>query len=188
MTKPFTVLIDLDSTTYDLLTPTLAWVKSTYDLNLAPSDIKVWGWDKEYKADLYSMWKQPGVFYSLKVFPHAKTAIKKVHEWGIRQIFFGALVDGPHVAWDKLRAVDRDFPYIGKRGVIFTGKDKDLIRGDMLIDDGPHNIESFESTGGATVLARMQPIEYNLDCKSDYIMTDWRQYPEIVLAEVKKRG
>lgn len=185
-TKPFTVLLDLDSTCYDLLTPTLAWVNSTKGLKLTPKDIKEWQWGKTLGVDLYEFWAQEGIFYNLKVFPHAKTALQKVYDWGIRQIFFSTLVDGPYVAWGKIQAIARDFPYL-QRDFLLTGKHKDIAQGDMLVDDGPHNLESFASIGGSTVLARLQETGYNLACPADYCMTDWRQYPEIVAKEMSKR-
>lgn len=187
-TRPFTVLIDLDSTAYDLLTPTLAWVNAEKGLSLQPADIKEWQWGKALDVDLYSFWAQEGLFYSLKPFPHCKAALQKVKDWGVRQIFFSTLVDGPYVAWDKLRAVDRDFPFIGKRGVLLTGQHKDIANGDMLVDDGAHNIEAFKEVG-TTVLVNLQGTKYSDACTAhDYLMTDWREYPEIVLQEVRKRG
>lgn len=187
MTRPFTVLIDLDSTTYDLLTPTLNWVNLTKGLELTPSDIKEWQWGKPLGVDLYSFWNQPGLFYDLKPFPHAKEALLKLRNWDVRQIFFSTLVDGPTVAWDKIRAVDRDFPFIGRRNILLTGQHKDIACADILVDDGPHNLAAFEGNG-VTVLANLQGVGYTKGCKSDYVMTDWRQYPEIVLQELRKRG
>jgi 5'(3')-deoxyribonucleotidase len=195
MTIPFTVLVDLDSTCYDLLTPTLAWVNATKGLNLTPQDIKEWQWGKALGVNLYDFWAQEGVFYNLKPFRHCKSALQRVNDWGVRQIFFSTLVDGPHVAWDKLRAIERDFPFIGKHNVLLTGHYKDIGRGDLLVDDGPHNIEAFDQFDyQSTVLAYLQPTGYNAGHEAtsykcpNYIMTDWRQYPEIVAKEMQKRG
>jgi 5'(3')-deoxyribonucleotidase len=187
MTTPFTVLIDLDSTVYDLLTPTLTWVNAQKGLNLTPADIKEWQWGKKLGVDLYEFWAREGIFYNLKPFHHCKTALKKVDNWGVRQVFFSTLVDGPHVAWDKLRAIERDFPFIGKRNILFTGHYKDIGRGDVLVDDGAHNLEAFKAVGGTTVQARFDGVSIPA-CISDYCITDWRQYPEIVMKELNKRG
>lgn len=187
MNKQFTVLVDLDSTIYDLLTPTLAWVNATKGLKLTPQDIKEWQWGKVLGVDLYEFWAQEGIFYNLKPFPHAKWALQKVQDWGIRQIFFSTLVDGPHVAWDKIRSIARDFPFL-QRDFLLTGKHKDITNGDLLVDDGPHNLDVFKAAGGTTVLARLQDVGYNESCSRDWCMTDWRQYPEIVALEIQKRG
>jgi len=183
----FTVLVDLDSTVYDLLTPTLAWVNAHKGLNLTAQGIKEWQWGKPLGADLYQFWAQEGIFHNLKVFPHARSAMQKVHDWGVRQIFFSTLVDGPHVAWDKIRSIARDFPFL-QRDFLLTGKHKDITNGNMLVDDAPHNLDAFKATGGITVLARLQEVGYNESCQRDWCMTDWRQYPEIVAAELKKHG
>jgi 5'(3')-deoxyribonucleotidase len=182
----FTVLVDLDSTVYDLLTPTLAWVNKEKGLSLTPKDIKEWQWGKTLGVDLYKFWAREGIFYNLKPFPHAKSALQKVNDWGVRQIFFSTLVDGPFVAWDKIRAIARDFPFM-QRDFLLTGKHKDITNGNMLVDDGIHNIEAFKTHGGATVLARFDGVSIP-PCASDWCMNDWRQYPEIVALEMHKRG
>ncbi len=192
VSKPFTVLIDLDSTVYDILTPTLAWLKAERGINLALTDLTewhVWGTEKDTLKYAYSLWQTPGFFKNLKLFPHVKASLQKVADWGVQQLFASTLVAGPTVAWDKLQAIDRDFPFIGMCNVLLTGSGKGRFRGDMLVDDGPHNLDAFGAWDyTSTVLARLQEVGYNKNYSADYCLTDWRQYPEIVAQEMKKRG
>jgi 5'(3')-deoxyribonucleotidase len=181
MTKPFTVLIDLDSTVYDLLNPTLAWVNKIYNINLTPADIKNWHWDKDHKVDPYKFWAMEKTFLDLKPFQGARNAIQMVGGWGVRQVFFSTVVT-QYGAWEKFSAVDRDFPDVGRKNTLLTGGSKDLARGDMLIDDGPHNLTEFAAIGGLAVLADLYGAPY---CQAHGpvtdVMTHWKQYPDIVL-------
>ena len=185
MSKTFTVLLDLDSTVYDLLTPTLKWVNMVYKLDLTPADIKTWNWDKDHGVNPLLYWSTKYTFLNLKPFPGAQEAIKKVAMWGVRQIFFSTIVT-EHGAWEKFNAVDRDFPLIGRKNTLLTGGLKDLARGDMLVDDGPHNLVDFAATGGLAVLADLYGAPY---CQAHApvtdLMTQWKQYPEIVLTAMQ---
>jgi 5'(3')-deoxyribonucleotidase len=186
--KPLTVLIDLDSTVYDLISATLPWVNNKYGLNLTPQDLKEWSWYEPLGVNTHEFWHTEGVFLNLKPFPHVATALKKVNDWGIKQVFFSA-VGFKYAVPEKLQAIDRDFPFIGRKRALFTGGDKDLAIGDMLVDDGPHNNDLFKAGGGTTVIADLQGAPYTrLHTAPDYVMTDWRQYPDIIMQEVRKRG
>jgi len=192
----FTVLIDLDSTTYDILTPTFSYLKTRHNIVITPEKLKgFYDWPEDSLGMAYGYWSHEGFFSDLKPFSHAKSALYKVYNWGVRQLFVSTLVSGRTVAWDKGNAIDRDFPFIGRRNLLLTGHDKDIVRGDMLFDDALHNLEAFDQFDyQATVLARLQPTGYNEGYEAtyykypNYIMTDWRQYPDIVAEEMRKRG
>lgn len=188
MSRPFTVLIDLDSTVYNLWAPTFDKEKSRTGRDFTSKDITTWNWPYENDVDVQSYWNQRGFFLNLKPFPHSLMAIRKVEDWGIKQVFF-SVAGFKYGVEEKLAAINRDFPFISSSRALFTGGDKDLAYGDVLIDDGPHNHEVFETTGGVSVIADLQESPYcRLYKNAKYIMTDWRQYPEIILQEVRKRG
>jgi len=185
MNRPFTVLIDLDSTVYDIWTPVFALEQARSGRIFSGKDILSWNWPYENDVDVSKYWNTKNYFLNLKPYPHAIAAIRKVHDWGIKQVFL-TVAAFKYAMEEKMTAVDRDFPFIGHKKVLFTGGDKDLAYGDILVDDGPHNHESFESTGGVSVIAHLQNSPYCLSyTKHKYIMTDWQQYPEIIAKELK---
>lgn len=171
----FTVLLDMDSTVYDLLTPTLGYVKSFHGLDIKPSDIDVWRWDDKYKIKLNPFWNREGTYASLKTFPGTYDALKQVYELGIRQVFlsYGNFKYGT----EKFDRVEKDFPFIGAKNVLLTGGAKDLAVGDVLFDDAPHNLEPFK---GFKVLVDMHGAPYATYPQADAKMMDWKEYPGLV--------
>lgn len=176
--KSFIVLLDMDSTVYDLLTPTLEYVNRRHNKNLTPQDITEWRWDKKYDVRPYDFWNKQGTYKNIKPFPGAVEAIKTVHNMGIRQVFLSAA--NFKYGTEKFNAVDRDFPFISSKDTILTGGNKDIINGDILVDDGPHNIEAFAMTGRRTILANLHFAPYCQSSKTTAIMHDWRYYPELI--------
>jgi 5'(3')-deoxyribonucleotidase len=68
---------------------------------------------------------------------------------------YASVVTSPYSAarlwtFERLRWLERHFGF-SKYDVIFA-KRKYLVRGDVMIDDGPHNIEEFVNRGGRGVL------------------------------------
>ena len=51
----------------------------------------------------------------------------------------------PESCQDKCEFIDTYYPWIGSKNVVFCN-DKSIIKADYLIDDGPHNHESFTGT------------------------------------------
>lgn len=178
MAKQFIVLLDMDSTVYDLLTPTLDYIDRRYLLRLYPSNITEWRWDKKYNVDPAAFWNKPGTYLNLQPFADAIEAIRQVQEMGVRQVFLSSA--NFKYATEKFQAVDRDFPFIGSKDVILTGGNKDLVKGDVLVDDGPHNLKQFAQTGGRTVLANLHGAPYCCWPSANDAMTRWYQYPNII--------
>ncbi len=179
----FTIAIDLDSTVYDLLRPWINWYNEKYGDSLQPSDVTIWDWHKLLKPEcgtkIYSYLEKKGLFIELMPFPGASEAIRNVHDSGIRQVFATAC-DTKLGAWEKMQAIERDFPFIGKAGLI-VARDKSLVRADVLVDDGAHNIRAFQQTGGLTITADLYGAPHSrLDVAPDWFMTDWIQYPHII--------
>lgn len=165
------VLLDLDSTVYDLLTPTLLATPG-----VKPSDVVSWEFLK--KPEYFKVWNTEGFYLGLQPFPGAVEAIKKVHEMGIRQVFLSSA--NFKYGTEKFRAVDRDFPFIGAKDTLLTGGSKDLVKGDVLVDDGPHNLEEFSKCGGDTILANLYGAPYCKYPAATSEITNWSDYPILI--------
>jgi 5'-nucleotidase len=187
----FVVALDMDTTVYDLMTPWLAWYNDTWWDDLTPQDIEVWDTHlftvKECGASLYTYLDKKGTFLNLKPFEGAVEAIRTVHGWGVRQVFASTCTSLTG-AWEKQKAVDRDFPFIGHEEVLITGGSKDLVRADILFDDRPLNILNFGKSG-MTCLVDLQssPYCYEFQSSPDHVMRSWDEYPEIVATAMKFR-
>lgn len=173
------VLLDLDSTIYNLTDPTLAYLSKKVGHELNVSMIDDWEWYSRYGLHPEEFWNLEGTFLNLKPYPWAVEAITKVSHWGVRQVFFSTIISKCG-AWEKMQAVDRDFPFIGSRNLLMTGGVKDLARGDVLVDDGPHNLHEFIKAGGVGVLADMHGAPYCTFPSASATLRNWRDYPKLL--------
>jgi 5'-nucleotidase len=171
----FTVILDMDSTVYDLLSPTLDYVNDRYSLALGYKDVDVWRWDTKYNINLVDFWNTEGTYLDLEPFPHAIDAIKQVHDMGVKQIFLSS--GNFKYGTEKFAAVDRDFPFIGSKNTLLTGGNKEIVHGDLLFDDAAHNLEAFP---GGKVLVDMHQAPYCSYGFANAIMMDWRAYPSLI--------
>lgn len=179
----FTVALDMDSTIYDLMNPWLDWINKTFDEKRTIKDVTTWNFPMLFKCKErgFDFLDIPDMFLSLKPFPNAIEAVNKVREMGVRQVFVTTVSSvtkdsQKQSAWEKQQVIGRDFPW-AKKDVMITSGSKDLVRADMLVDDGPHNIEAFAATGGVTAKI---PYPYNVAAPADFVFDDWTLYPGIV--------
>lgn len=183
MGEQFTVLVDLDSVTYDLTTPWLDWYNREAGDNKTMADITEWEWGfvkPGWEKKIYEFLHIEGMFFNLAPFPGAGEALRAVHDMGIKQLF-ASTVSTKTGAYEKQMAVERDFPFIGKKRVLVTGGEK-AFKGDVLFDDGPHNRDAFD---GISVRVDLQGSPYTQLGRSDLSMTNWSQYPKLVLEAMR---
>lgn len=187
MMKPdekLSVLLDLDSTVYNLLHPWLDLVHQHFDERYDETFIDDWSWCKKTRAGakpVLDLLGTPGLFLNLKPFAGAIEAIREVAEWDDVEQYFASTIVGPTAAWEKMQAVDRDFDFMGgSKRLLMTGGIKAFV-GDALVDDAGHNLEEFAARGGIAVKANFHPqVTYAKDALCDAELTDWNDYPDLV--------
>jgi 5'-nucleotidase len=191
MKKKLTVLVDMDSITVDCLGP---WVAAYNEKIRAPTSpiLKVediTNWDMHTlvpeKFKIYDIISEPGFFRHLPPLPGALEGIKALIDAG-HDAFLLTAASG-NAPSDKAHWVLDTAPFLKDRMIITHGKTpKGLIRGDVIIDDGPHNLISFrESNPNAFVTG----IAYNYmtpkaRAVADFLVpfTDPEAWPKIVAA------
>ena len=132
------VLVDLDAIVFDFFTPLLNTYNQQTNENVELSQINQWDMTKCVKNGILinSIFKQPGFFRNLKPLPGAVKSL----EW-INSVFDTVIVSyavTPHSAQEKLEACEEWLPFIPRDNIII-GYRKELVKGDVLIDDGIHN-------------------------------------------------
>lgn len=159
--KKLTILVDLDSVLADLDAKWYpAWNAHAGD-DLHPTRVFEWATHKFTKTKcmgIYDMLNPPGFFFDLDPIPGGIDAVRALHDDGHRIVIVTAAPsEAPTAAYDKKKWVHKHLPFINKKNVIVT-EAKDVIRGDILIDDGPHNIEEFRKSNPNAFIAT---ISYN---------------------------
>lgn len=137
------ILVDMDDTMEQLLEAWLRKVNEKYDRSVVCEDITVWDVSKAYpgltKEQVYDVILENDFWKDVEPIPHAAEVlegfIRKGHE-----IFVVTATPYESVPGKMRDHLFRYFPFIRWENVIITSR-KQLIQGDVLIDDGVHNLE-----------------------------------------------
>jgi 5'-nucleotidase len=171
------IACDLDDVCACLVEPTLDLYNKEYEDSVTIDNIHTWDMWKYLKPEcgvkVYEYIDAVGFFSSLKIFPGCAETLKEIVDSGHEVIIVTATPKkSPTGFYEKSNWVRKNLPFIGFDNII-SAKRKDLIRCDILLDDGPHNLEAFP---GLTC-AFSKP--YNMSVKTDYRVNDWQEFREL---------
>lgn len=161
-----TVLVDLDGICADILTPWLAEYNHEYNDNLTIEQITCWDLhevvDPACGVKIYDYIERPGFFRHLKPIPGARDAIETLKRDGHEVVIVTAPSKGVTCAGEKIEWVKE---HLGlKRQDVICAHRKELISGDVLIDDSPKNVKKYLTENpGASALTIAYP--YNEELK-----------------------
>ena len=138
-----TILVDMDDTIEQLLK---AWVKRAnekFGRNAALDDVTGWNVSVAYpglsREDVYGVTFEPGFWKSIEPMPGAAEALRHFMEEG-HDVYIVTATEIEHLEEKMNGLLFRYFPFLSWKQVIVTSN-KQMIRGDVLIDDGIHNLE-----------------------------------------------
>jgi len=178
--KRLTVLVDMDDTIEGLLNVWVSWINRFYGTNVNPDDIRQWDISQAFpeltKEQVYAPLLCDELWYSVKPFDGASDALQQLIADG-HKVFIVT-----NSAYETLR-VKMDavlfgyFPFLTWNDVIITSC-KQMIRGDVLVDDGVHNLE------GGDYLKVLMDAPHNRDYDADgngmYRVTDWEEAYSVI--------
>ncbi|WP_257347552.1 5' nucleotidase, NT5C type [Pseudalkalibacillus decolorationis] len=167
-----TLLIDMDSVICDLMTEWHRRYNRDYDDNLSIQDLKCWDSENYVKKEcgnkIYDYLDEPELFIKLDPLPNAIEVLRRLHE---NYEILIVTSSRTYAYTEKEKWIEKHLPFIGKRNLIFTHR-KEMVRGDILFDDAPHNLIAFKKTG-RTAIAMDYP--YNQDVKVDRV-SSWLEF------------
>ena len=141
MSNKFTILSDVDGVLEDLVSPWVQALNIKYDRNVSPSDIIEWDITKFFpglsKTQVFSPLHKEQFWKDLQPYEDAQQYIQKLIEDGDRVVLLTSA--HPDTVPYKWQWINRHFPCIAFRDIIIAS-DKQMISGDVLIDDAPHNL------------------------------------------------
>jgi 5'(3')-deoxyribonucleotidase len=182
------LLIDLDGVCADVYTPWLAAYNLEYNDSLTEADINVWELSALVKPEcgekIQEYLNLPRLFAKLDMYPNADAVLKRLQDAGHEIVFVTACPEIAETAYfDKLCWVREKFPFVPRKNFISTSS-KFMVRGDLMLDDGEHNINAFP---GITV-AMDKP--WNRLAKATYRVGNWLEFEKVVngIYDRKLRG
>lgn len=136
-----TILCDMDSIIADFYWGELEAYRKDVGHDV-PDDV-LNSWDAKFPngKDCFYYFSQPGFFRNLKPIPGAHDVLKRWHDAGHQIVILSAatLTNAPG---EKFEWLSEHYPWINRDNVIFT-KRKELVRGDLLIDDHAANAKAY---------------------------------------------
>jgi len=138
-----TILVDLDDTMEQLLKAWVRRVNEKFGRNVSLEEITDWNVAAPYpgltREQVHGVMYEEGFWESVEPMPGAAEALKHLMEEG-HEVFIVTATEIEHVEEKMKGLLFRYFPFISWNQVIITSR-KQMIRGDVLIDDGIHNLE-----------------------------------------------
>lgn len=140
------ILIDIDSIVTDTLKDWLIILNKKYGLDCKESDIIDWQMNKakplsgltnEQVLDVLNL---PGFYYNLELIPGARENIEALNK--IHEIYFVTARWGKTAHVETLQWYKETFPFLKSNQLIWCDK-KELIQGDIIIDDKPETLGNF---------------------------------------------
>lgn len=177
-----TLLIDMDSVICDLMSEWHHRYNRDYGDNLTVDRLKCWHSEKYVKPEcgmkIYDYLKEPGLFLELNPLPHAVEVLERLHTK------YDILIVTSSVSTafaEKEMWVEKHLPFIGKYNLIFSHR-KNMIVGDLLFDDAPHNLMEFSSSGRVAVA---MDYAYNRDINVPRVK-NWLEFEEFLTKEASE--
>ncbi len=143
------IFVDMDGVLCDLHTPLLKLYNNEYNDNLTIDDITQWDMTKIVKkkcgSRLLRFLDTPNFFRDLVPLEGAIEGVHKLIETGHDVYIATAATSHPNSVIGKIGWLNEHLPVMMKhpRKVVFTHH-KHLLRGDVLFDDSPKNLETFD--------------------------------------------
>ena len=174
----FQILLDMDGVLCDMLTPWLKAYNKRFDDNLKNEDITDWNVHLFVKPEcglrVYDILKEDMFFQLPEPLPHAVEVCEWLHEGGYELVIVTAAPSRSKMGvYDKKEWVAEYLPFIPEKNFIATHR-KEMVRGDLLFDDGPHNIEAFP--GRTCVMDH----PYNQEVEGDYRVSNWLEFQKLI--------
>ena len=134
------ILVDMDDTIEQLLKSWIARANERFGTNVSPDEVTDWNISFPFPGiEKEELTYEPGFWSSVEPMPGAAEALKHFLDEG-HEVYIVTSTEIEHVEEKMKGLLFRYFPFLDWGRVILTRR-KQLIRGDVLIDDGIHNLE-----------------------------------------------
>ena len=181
VTRKKILLLDMDDVTVD---QTRTWIKRIYEktgFRYQWEDFSRWDLSTIFPKEITKMIfeeinREPGFFRFLPAKEGAAEGIKKLsYKYDI--VFVTA--SEPYAYEDKYYWVKENLSFLDKPNLVLTHR-KDLIMGDIFVDDGPHNLLK---SNAKTKIIFDHP--WNRQVTQGQRVSDWDELVDLLLSQTR---
>jgi 5'(3')-deoxyribonucleotidase len=121
--------------------------------------------------------RYPELYRDLEPIEGALVGMKKLVDAGHDVIIATAVPKCAGIAYHgKLEWIRRNMPWFNLNNFVSIQR-KELLDGDLMLDDGPHFIEAWNKTGRISVVF---DCPWNKECKSLYRVKHWNEFLKLI--------
>ena len=175
-----TILIDMDDTIESLLKAWVSGVNRKYGRSVSYEDVGSWDVSTAFPGltheQVYAIPLEKGFWKTVEPIPGAAEAIQRFTAAG-HEVFIVTATPYESVTEKMTDVLFRYFPFLSWKQLIITSR-KQLIRGDVLIDDGIHNLEG----GDYIKILMTAPHNRNYDAEANGMIRvhNWTEIEEVI--------
>lgn len=140
--RKLTILVDMDDTIECLLDAWVGYINDMYGTNVQKDEIKEWDMCKAFPTlapeDIYGALRKTELWQRVKPMPNAVEYLQRLINDG-HNVFIVTASHYESVPIKIREVIEKYFSFIKWEDIIIT-QHKQLVRGDVLIDDAPHNL------------------------------------------------
>ena len=138
-----TILVDMDDTIEQLVKAWVRRVNEKYGRHVSMDEVTSWNVQAPYpgltREQVYGVTDEPGFWKTVEPMPGAAEGLKHLIAEG-HEVFIVTATPYQHMLEKMSELLFKYFPFLTWDQVIITSR-KQMVRGDVLIDDGIHNLE-----------------------------------------------
>ena len=145
-----TFLVDMDSVCNDLWAPLLAGMNKEFDKSYTIGDVKSWDLHANFPGYIvewiHERVRSPGFFRKLPIREGCYDALQEInniHKVIIVTAHPGGFWRSQYYHSNKMDWVAENLSFMKPEQVVFTAT-KNIVRGDVLVDDAPKNLKEFD--------------------------------------------
>lgn len=184
--KALTVLIDMDDTLEGLCPEWVKYLNNKHGTSVKHSDITDWDMTKAFpsleRKLVYAPLVDPALWENVKPLPGAVEKVQQLINDGHKVV----IVTASHqdTVSPKLNSVlFRYFPFLTYKDVIISSQ-KQLIKGDVLVDDAPHNL--VNGTYKGILMNAYHNAKYDAEANGFVRANDWEDVYKIICQMAKE--
>lgn len=175
------LVIDQDQVICQWVERILQWYNEDKGTSFTRDDITTWNMKMNlgpHSEDfLRSCMRYPELYRDLDPVEGALYGMKRLHDLKHEVIIATAVPRCAGIAYHgKLEWIRRNMPWFDLNNFIAIQR-KELLSGDLILDDGPHNIEAWNKQGRTTVVF---DAPWNRDCQSTYRIKHWNEFINLI--------
>lgn len=176
------IIVDMDEVLFQFVEHVLERWNREKGTHFNRDDIDAWHMEETLGAGAYTKiteWlNEPDFFDNLKPIPGAMEGVLSLMNSGHDVVIATTVAaDVTHAFDGKRRSLQRWLPEFNLKNLVFTSR-KGLLKGDVLIDDGSHNLDDWYKAGNTRGI--VMHARWNKEFKHFPRALDWKGVTAII--------